>query len=299
MQQKDSGCLLVKTASEISLKSNYVEKYFLKKLRNNLYFAFRQKKVSASIRALRGRLIIDGKEQKKAAEIILKTFGVHSFAFAECFSAPSLSHIVDCSVAMAKKSFRHCKSFAVRARRNGKHAFSSHDLNVAIGAAIQKEFPGLNVNLDAPQKELFIEVYDNEFFLYSQEQVCARGLPLGVEGNVAFFFSGKKQDLLAAWLLMKRGCNIYPILKNSNSVVRLKKLAPWNAWRDFKISTEKDLSSLIVERDILALATGDEKADSVSLGSYKAFDEKFELPVLRPLLLFPKKMVFLPKELLK
>ncbi|MEM4290429.1 MAG: THUMP domain-containing protein, partial [Nitrososphaerota archaeon] len=41
------------------------------------------------------------------------------------------------------------KSFAVRTVRRGRHSFTSLDVNVAVGAAIQREFSAL-VDLDHP-----------------------------------------------------------------------------------------------------------------------------------------------------
>ncbi|GEM_PF-1076100 len=304
--------LLLKTAAEIHLKSSYVENYFLKKLHENIRTALKNNKLNDGIalKRLRGRIVISGKNLEKIEKIVSKIFGVHSIIQAQRFEGAQQESIVACSVQFAtafckqkpeekqaspKGFLSRGNSFAVRARVSGNQNFSSRDLNVQIGAEIQKAIPGLIVNLDEPEKELFVEVQQKEFFLYRGETVGPRGLPLGVEGNVAFFFSGKKKDLLAAWLLMKRGCSIFPVLKSKKAESLLKKLVPWNSWRDFAPVQEKDLPFLIKERGILALATADAGVSKKDFVFYKQFDEKFDLPVLRPLLLLPEKEIFLPK----
>jgi adenylyl- and sulfurtransferase ThiI len=292
--------LLLKTAAEISLKSHYVENYFLKKLRENIRSALKANNLNENVdlQKLRGRILISGGNQKKIFLLLPKIFGIHAIAKAKRFDVPSIENIVACSVDFAKTVLQKGDSFAVRARRSGNHSFSSQDLNVAIGAAVLKAIPGLKVNLDSPKRELFVEVYEKEFFVFSAEIVGARGLPLGVEGNIAFLFSGKKTELLAAWLLMKRGCNVFPVFKNNKAKALLKKLLPWNSFRPFSPTAQKDLDFLVQKQGILAIATSDVATTVSAVAGYKEFDAKFVLPVLRPLLFLPKKDLLLPKEFL-
>jgi len=106
-------------------------------------------------------------------------------------------------------------------------------------------------------------------------------LPLGVEGSVAVFFEGKKEELLAAWLVMKRGANVFPIVKGSKAAVEriLKKLVPWNSFRKFALTDEKDLEKLVAERDLKAVVFASSKP--------KHFPKML---ALFPLVFFPKKM---------
>ena len=183
-------------------------------------------------------------------------------------------------------------SFALDARVVGNRAFSRRDLEVKLGAAIQKKIKGLEVDLERPQKKVFIEARKKDFFIYTSQKQGLGGLPIGVEGSVAFFVNGKRQELLAAFLLMRRGCNIFPVVKKANARMEkfLGKLVPLNNYRTFIPTEEKSLKKLVEERGIQALATADSKTDAKSLASYKRFDAKQSLLILRPLLLYPREM---------
>ncbi len=59
---------------------------------------------------------------------------------------------------------REAKSFAVRTVRRGKHDFSSIDVNVRVGALL-KETSGCQVNLDFPEKVVFVEILGSHAYL--------------------------------------------------------------------------------------------------------------------------------------
>ncbi|MEM2898692.1 MAG: SPOUT family RNA methylase [Nitrososphaerota archaeon] len=56
------------------------------------------------------------------------------------------------------------KSFAVRTVRRGRHSFTSLDVNVAVGAAIQREYSAL-VDLDHPDVVVRVEIIDDVAYL--------------------------------------------------------------------------------------------------------------------------------------
>jgi tRNA acetyltransferase TAN1 len=56
------------------------------------------------------------------------------------------------------------ETFAVRTVRRGRHGFTSLDVNVAVGAAIQKEL-GAPVDLDEPDKVVRIEIVGDEAYV--------------------------------------------------------------------------------------------------------------------------------------
>ncbi|MBN2067921.1 MAG: hypothetical protein JW744_05625 [Candidatus Diapherotrites archaeon] len=289
MQEKH--CLLIKTASEIALKSNYVRQFFTKKLIQSIKFALKKNNIKAE-KIIRGggRLYLFCSNPKKAQKILLNVSGIHAIALAECNKGKEYSEIENSLAKFAKPLLKKGQTFALDVNVSNNKAFSARDLERRLGAAIQKEIPGLTVKLKGPEKEISIEVRTKDFFFYLGQKQGLGGLPLGVEGNVAFFFSGKKDELLAAFLLMHRGCNIFPIVKKKTPALQkhIHKLVKFNNCRKFILTGEKNLKSLLSERRIQAIATSDCKTDSKSLSSYKSFDSKQELLVLRPLLLCPK-----------
>jgi adenylyl- and sulfurtransferase ThiI len=284
-------CLLVKTASEISLKGSFVRRFFTKKLVESIRFALKKNGVPCnSIARGGGRLYVFCPNREKAQKILSRLPGIHAVALAEHFSPAEYSAIEKHALAFAEKTLKKGNSFALDVSTSGNSRLSSHALEHELGAAVQKRISGLKVKLKSPEKEIFIEVREKDFFIYSAETSGLGGLPLGAEGSAGFFFRGRKEELAAALLLMKRGCNIFPIVgKKSKALEKhVEKLVPFNAGREFALTEEKGLPSLIKARNLKALATADSKTDEKSLASYSAFDSRQNLVVLRPLLLYPK-----------
>ncbi|MFH1255756.1 MAG: THUMP domain-containing protein [Candidatus Diapherotrites archaeon] len=280
-------CILVKTASEISLKSTQVRRFFVKKLVQNIRLALKKNGIAVrKIERKGGRLYLFADDLEKAFSLLRFTFGVHAIALAEEHKKASLESIAEKALAAAKGFLREGDSFAVRASRNGEHDFSSKDIEIFLGRELMNHFPKLKVNLSTPAKEVFVEVQQDSFYIFFSELRCSGGLPLGVEGSVAVLFEGKEEDLLAAWLLMKRGCNVFPIAKKRSKKIlaQLRQLEPWNSFREFSLTEEKHSKKLFSEKKIKALV----KADRELKSDFKKSDEKQALPVLRPLVFYPE-----------
>ncbi len=288
------NCLLIKTASEISLKSHFVRKYFMKKLVSNIKSSLRANKLSGSRMVKKGgRIFLYSKPDsklKKIIKILPFVFGIHSVALARQLDTTEKEEIVEEAVKATKNYFKKNNSFAVRANVVGKHSFSKRELNEATGSAILEKNPALKVNLTKPKKEIFVEVREKNSWIYLTQSRGFGGLPIGCEGNVAVFFEGKKAELLAGWLMMKRGCNIFPLVKGKSKKVfgHVNKLRKWNLGRSYKFTEEKRLQELAEKEDIAvqALVKADRK-----LQNFKKEDEKVQLPVFRPLVFYPEKLM--------
>ncbi|MFA4855910.1 MAG: THUMP domain-containing protein [archaeon] len=284
-------CLLVKTASEIYLKSDFVRRFFTKKLVESMKFALKRNGVAFSaIERGGGRLYVFCENPKKAQDVLSTISGIHATAIARRFRPAEYALLEKQIVSFAKGLLKKGDSFALDARVANNKAFSAKELENRLGAAVMKAIPGLKVNLSNPEKEIFIEVGPKSFFVFSSEPRGLGGLPLGVEGSVAMFFSGKKEELAAAFLLMHRGCSIFPVVKKKSGALEmhLQWLVPFNGYREFVFTEKNYLPALVEGRNIKAIATADSKLDEKSLASYKKFDALQSLVVLRPLLLYPK-----------
>jgi len=285
-----ANLLLIKPSPSIFLKSERVKLYFNKKLRENIKCALNRNKIGFErLEQGRGRMFLYSKQLEQAHHILHTVFGIHSIALAFAFQASSLEEIRQevtgfCGGRLEKGTF------AVRAVRSGEQDFTSQEIERSVGAAILKEFPGLKVDLKNPDTTVSVEVRGEKGTCYVEELAGFSGLPQGVEGAVGMFFEGRKEELACAWLLMKRGCNIFPIGKQSKPVQGiLSMLEPWNCYRRFSLSQKKDLAALIEERKILALASADTGTSKKDFLKYKEADSKLALPVLRPLLFFDEK----------
>ncbi len=291
---KNRNCVLVKTSSEIALKSTQVRHYFTKKLLGAIKLALKRNNVGWS-KILRGggRLYLFTPQLKKAAKILQRVVGIHAIAFAARYQFRDYTEIEQAVVEEAKHFLKKGDSFALRVRKSVEGGPSRKNYENRLGQAIMDSIPGLKVNLSKPKKQIFIEVRKKDFFLYFSEISCLRGLPIGVEGNVAFLFEGKKCELLAAFLLMYRGCNIFPVVKKKGKKIEgfVNKLVPFNSYRKFILTERKNLQRLIEKREIQAIGTADSSLKEKDLKRYAEFDSKQGISVLRPLLLYPKELM--------
>jgi tRNA uracil 4-sulfurtransferase len=66
------------------------------------------------------------------------------------------------------------------------------------------------VDLETPDIEVFVEVRDDKSYLYAETLQGPGGLPVGSQGRVLVLLKDL-HSLIAAWLMMKRGCTIHPV----------------------------------------------------------------------------------------
>lgn len=164
-----------------------------------------------------------------------------------------------------------------------------------------KAVPNAKVNLTKPEFVAHIEVRDGDMYCYVEERPSLGGLPLGVEGCVGFLFSGKEHEAAAAFLLMRRGCCIYPVVEKPGrkADANIKKLVKFNSLREFKKITLQGLGDAITEHKFLALGCADTEAGAASAAKpggagaacSDAIAQPRNLPVLNPLVLYPEEML--------
>lgn len=160
------------------------------------------------VRTLSGRLLLEfavPADIQQVSHQLTKIFGLVNFipcGVAEA-SLEELKKYVDCELASLKFS-----SFAVRAKRAEKNfPVSSQFVNEEIGRFIQQK-TGARVHLDAPEMTVHIEMFLDKIFCGFQKILGVGGIPVGLSGKVACLLSGGIDSPVAAWRMMKRGCEV-------------------------------------------------------------------------------------------
>jgi thiamine biosynthesis protein ThiI len=118
---------------------------------------------------------------------------------------------------------RDVPSFRVSATRADKRLpFTSPQVEREVGGLI-KEAKGWHVNLDRPALTVHIEMLPAGAFYFFDKEPGAGGLPTGTGGRVACLLSGGIDSPVAAYRMMRRGCNVlfvhfhsYPILSRAS-----------------------------------------------------------------------------------
>src|SRR5262249_4984528 len=118
---------------------------------------------------------------------------------------------------------RHAESFRVAATRADKRLpFTSPQVEREVGGLI-KVAKGWRVGLERPALKIHIEMLPGGAFFFFGKEPGAGGLPTGTGGRVACLLSGGIDSPVAAYRMMRRGCNVlfihfhaYPILSHAS-----------------------------------------------------------------------------------
>ena len=206
-EKPGSKRLVMVRYGELFLKSEPVKHHFIGMLLRNIGKALTASGLSSHYETPRGRILIFGDEPEKIADIVSRIFGIVDVSIC----TKTGSHIDDlCTAAITLASARLSAgmSFAVRAKRQQKTGLDSQELGARIGSAVYEEIPGLHVDLDNPDYEIFVEVRDFGGLVYDSRIIAPGGLPLGTQGRALVLLSSGIDSPVASWLAMKRGCEI-------------------------------------------------------------------------------------------
>ncbi len=193
---------------EISLKARRTRKKFEDILIKNIKESISKCGLKGKIDRRWGRIYIWTENTVEISERTSKIFGISSVSPAYSCEA-NLDDIKSLIRKKAPLFIKKGETFAIRARRMGKHDFTSEDIAIETGSVVVSL--GNPVDLSKPDREIFIEVRDEDGFLFTETYAGPGGLPLGSQGRLVSLFSGGIDSPVATWLMMKRGCSTLPV----------------------------------------------------------------------------------------
>lgn len=218
--------LLIRYA-EIGLKSAPVRRRFENQLKDNILTMLMEDGVEALVTKRGARYYVEATDPDAAVRSVRKVFGVASISVAEVCSS-GMEDMCTVAAEYSKGRISAGQSFAVKARREGSQGYSSMDVGREVGSAIflANEDIGVEVDLTDPDVVFYVEVRDNQAYIFQDYIRCHAGLPVGSQGKVIAHV-GDDRGLVSAWLMMKRGCRILlrgdeylPILRQYDPIMR-------------------------------------------------------------------------------
>jgi thiamine biosynthesis protein ThiI len=192
---------------ELFLKSEPVKHHFIAMLLRNIRKALGAAGITCRYETPRGRILIYGDEPERIAGIVSRIFGIVDVNVCQRTSA-GLPELSRCALALAFRNLTAGMSFAVRVKRQHKTGLTSQELGTEIGSFVYDHIPGLSVDLDDPDYEIFVEVRDFGGLVYDERIPGPGGLPWGTQGRVLVLLSSGIDSPVAAYLVMKRGCEV-------------------------------------------------------------------------------------------
>ncbi len=204
---------------ELALKSTGVRNWYEKILVNNISSMLNYHEIPFSqISREWGRIFIHTQDVR-AAQAAANVFGVVSTSFAQVTDA-NIEAAGEMCAKLADGSITEGQSFAIRARRTGNHSFSSRDIGIKCGEAVwnmlQSRGITPSVDLDDPDREIFVEMRQSNAYVFTGTVDGVGGLPMGTQGKMISLVSGGIDSPVATWLMMKRGVEIIPVYCNNS-----------------------------------------------------------------------------------
>ncbi|MEB3779882.1 MAG: tRNA 4-thiouridine(8) synthase ThiI [Desulfurococcales archaeon] len=203
----DENAVLIRY-SEIAVKGWRTRRRMENLLVKAINEALERHNIKGYIEVTDGRiLILDVSSPAKAAASLTRVFGVKSVSPVYIFNFNSIDDIIDTATTYFRDRVKG-KVFRVRARRAGRHDFTSKDVEKLVGAELLR-VGAKKVDLTAPEYTAYIEVRDKIAMLYDMIMEGPGGLPIGSEGPILVLFSGGFDSTVASWMLMKRGSPVH------------------------------------------------------------------------------------------
>jgi thiamine biosynthesis protein ThiI len=288
--------LIIVRYGEIALKGKETRKRFENVLINNIKNALNTKNISNKIRNEWGRIYLYTTEIKESINVFKKIFGITSVSPATQTKS-DFNSISKIARVITKEKLNNKTSFAIRVTRTGKHDFSSQDVAIHVGNEIVKTTKA-NVNLTKPDFELFIEIRNDNAFLFTEKIQSVCGMPYGTQGNVLAIIDSN-ESILASWYLMRRGCKvIYLNTKESFEDTLISFLDDWFIKTDvFLVKAGNNLLEHInktaSEKNCKAIVTGHIiKDDSQKiLSNTILLKNHINIPVLQPLIAMQEEQI--------
>ena len=206
--------LIIVRYGEIGLKSLKIRSKFEKKLIKNIKAA-----TDCDVDRNQGRIYIFPKDFFDALEKLKMVFGVVSYSPA--VSTYSTFEDIDKVLSKYTKTLINDgildenTKFAIRYRRVGKHDFSSQEMAGYCGGVVKRQIKS-PVDLSNPDLTIFVEIRDDDAYIYHEKIQGSGGLPLGTQGKVVVLLSSGIDSPVAAYMMMKRGCEVIALHFNAS-----------------------------------------------------------------------------------
>nr|WP_304048980.1 tRNA uracil 4-sulfurtransferase ThiI [Methanobrevibacter gottschalkii] len=206
--------LIIARYGEIGVKSSGVRSQFEKRVVKNIKATF-----DCSVDRNQGRIYIYPKQFDEGIEKLNMVFGVVSYspAVSTQFTFDKLNETLTSYVEqlISENVLDINTKFAIKCRRVGTHDVSSQEIAAYCGSVV-KNVVDAPVDLSNPDLTIFVEVRDDDAYIFHEKIKGPGGLPLGTQGKVVCLISSGIDSPVAAYLMMKRGCEVIALHCNND-----------------------------------------------------------------------------------
>ena len=218
--------LIIARYGELALKSDGVRKRFENRLANNI-----RASIDAEVKVRQARIYISPKDFNDAIEKLERIFGIVSYS--PVVTTKSTFEDIEESVSSYAEKLHdeglldENTKFAISCRRVGNHEFSSQEMAAFAGAVVVKKYSS-PVDLTNPELTIYLEVRDNDTYIFHEKIPGPGGLPLGTQGKVVALVSSGIDSPVATYLMMKRGCQVIALFCDNDPYTTPEALKNFN-----------------------------------------------------------------------
>ena len=146
--------------------------------------------------------------EEKVEDSLDRLMGISGWAKTRITEKKQEDVIAAC-VEEAKKLYENgIKTFKIEARRTDKSfPLDSYQIRCLAGDAVQKELPGLEVDVHKPGGTIVVEIRDKAY-IYGNAREGRRGLPVGTAGRGLLLLSGGIDSPVAGYMMASRGMTL-------------------------------------------------------------------------------------------
>lgn len=204
---------IVKLHPEITIKSAPVRKRFTRLLESNIRLVLKHNDVNAALINQYDKLIVKPRDfNEDAISALVETLkvipGIEQFLQVKESDYEDLEDIYQ----QVEKDWYDKlagKTFCVRVKRRGKHAFTSVDAARYVGGGLNQNCETGGVKLHNPDVEIQMEIDNDKLLLIERRYKGLGGMPLPSQEDVLSLISGGYDSSVASFHFIRRGAKTH------------------------------------------------------------------------------------------
>ncbi|QGM81674.1 tRNA uracil 4-sulfurtransferase ThiI [Otariodibacter oris] len=202
---------IIKLFPEIMIKSDSVRKRFIKILTSNIRNVLT--KEIPDVAVVRHWDFIEVRVKSEddmpdTLDLLQRIPGIHHILQVEETPFTSLHDIFEQTYLAVKDQLEN-KTFSVRARRKGKHDFSSLDIERYVGGGLNQRIESAKVKLKNPDVTVRIDIDQDKMLLIKARHEGIGGYPIGTQEDVLSLISGGFDSGVSSYMLIRRGSRVH------------------------------------------------------------------------------------------
>lgn len=204
---------IIRLHPEIIVKSRPVRKRFTRLLEGNIRLIFKRNHLSVEVRSSWDKLLllVNPSAQDKQTEIIdllQRIPGIDQILLVQESQFSDLDDVCE-QIKQGWQDLLVNKSFVVRVRRSGKHAFSSLDAARYVGGYLNQQCVTNGVNVKNPDITIEFAIDGNQLIQSHKRIKCLGGMPLPTQEDVLSLMSGGYDSGVASYQMIRRGARTH------------------------------------------------------------------------------------------